>query len=363
MMGHKIEDIRGVLDDLRLAYLPEAVRLGKCLHGMTVVSTGGWQLVFRFGFVLGAWIDDCERDIRMCLRGHFGVSEIDISIDQSIRSHATQLSKGSIDGVANVIAVASGKGGVGKTTTAVNLALALQALGAKVGLLDADIYGPNIPHMLGLQEVPQVVQQAPMAPVMAHGLQTMSMAYLVGDDTPMIWRGPMISRALQQLVTLTGWSDLDYLLLDLPPGTGDIPLTLSQKIPLTGAVVVTTPHEAALADAQKAMAMFVKVKVPILGVIENMSDYTCEHCGHQQAIFGAKVGDALAMAHRTTCLGAVPLSLAHAASASKGVPVMLQADEGDGHLQRYLAMALKLSAAVSLRPRGFARHFSDVAVE
>lgn len=227
-------------------------------------------------------------------------------------------------GVKHIIAVASGKGGVGKSTTAVNVALALASTGARVGVLDADIYGPSLPHLLGIGERrPEVVVLDGvhhMVPIEAHGLQTMSMGYLVTEKTPMIWRGPMASSALKQILLQTQWDQLDYLLIDMPPGTGDIQLTLADIVPVTGAVIVTTPQDIALLDAKKGIEMFRKVKVPVLGVVENMALHTCTQCGHEEHVFGAGGGARIAQDYDTELLGSLPLSASLREQSDKGVP-------------------------------------------
>jgi ATP-binding protein involved in chromosome partitioning len=232
------------------------------------------------------------------------------------------------DRVKHIIAIASGKGGVGKSTTAVNLALALAAQGTRVGLLDADIYGPNQPQMLGVSEKPTSKDGKTLQPVHAHGIQSMSIGYLIDMNTPMIWRGPMATGALQQLLYDTHWDNLDYLIIDLPPGTGDIQLTLTQKIPLAGAVIVTTPQDIALLDVRKAVAMFSKVKVPLLGVVENMCTHVCSHCGHEESIFGEGGGERLAVECGITLLGALPLDSRIRKQADSGKPIFLAEAEG-----------------------------------
>lgn len=216
--------------------------------------------------------------------------------------------------------MASGKGGVGKSTVAINLALALQELGLKIGLLDADIYGPSQPHMLGVSSKPLIHDDKSIQPVIAHGLQTMSIGYLISADTPAVWRGPMVSGALQQMLGSTRWADLDILIIDLPPGTGDIQLTLAQKVPVCGAVVVTTPQDVALLDVTKAISMFTRVKVPVFGVIENMSTHTCSNCGHEDDIFGSNGGNKLAAEHKVSLLGSIPLDRKMRESSDSGKP-------------------------------------------
>jgi ATP-binding protein involved in chromosome partitioning len=235
----------------------------------------------------------------------------------------------SIPGIKHIIAIASGKGGVGKSTTTVNIALSLASMQKRVGILDADIYGPNQPHMLGGAQKPELHDQATFKPVIRFGLQTMSMGYLVDSEEPMVWRGPMVTKALQQMLFHTAWDNLDYLLLDLPPGTGDVQLTISQKVPVNGAIIVTTPQTVALLDAQKGLEMFRKVDVPILGIIENMSVYHCAGCGHDAAIFGEGGGEQLAKKNNVPLLGKIPLSLPIREQADLGKPIVIADPEGD----------------------------------
>lgn len=254
-----------------------------------------------------------------------------------------------IAGVKNIIAVASGKGGVGKSTTAVNLVLALAAEGARVGILDADIYGPSQPQMLGIgQQRPQIIGaqgQQKMVPISAYGIQSISMGYLVTEETPMLWRGPMATGALQQLLMQTAWDNLDYLIIDMPPGTGDIQITLAQKVPVTGAVIVTTPQDIALLDAKKGIEMFRKVNVPILGVVENMAIHICSNCSHEEHIFGAGGGERIAQDYQTELLGSLPLDLSIRADADRGKP-SVAADPESAVSQKYRAIARKLIANV-----------------
>ena len=255
----------------------------------------------------------------------------------------------SIPQVKNIIAVASGKGGVGKSTTAVNLALALSAEGARVGILDADIYGPSQPQMLGVgQRRPDVVGEQgkqQMLPIIAYGIQSISMGYLVTEETPMLWRGPMATGALQQLLMQTRWDNLDYLIIDMPPGTGDIQITLAQKVPVTGAVIVTTPQDIALLDAKKGIEMFRKVNVPILGVIENMAIHICSNCGHEEHVFGEGGGERIARDYQTELLGSLPLELSIREDADRGKP-SVAADPESSVSQKYRAIARKLVANV-----------------
>ncbi len=246
-----------------------------------------------------------------------------------------------IPGIKHIIAVASGKGGVGKSTTAVNLALALSKEGARVGILDADIYGPSQPLMLGVTTRPELQDKKNRSPIMAHGLQSMSIGYLVDDSSSMAWRGPMVSMALQQLLNDTQWDNLDYLILDLPPGTGDIQLTMAQKIPVTGAVIVTTPQDLALLDAKRAVNLFQKVKVPVLGIIENMSHHVCSSCGHEEAIFGAGGGKKMATDLDVQLLGALPLDKKIREQTDHGQPTVIAEPDGKAALEyRRIARAI-----------------------
>lgn len=246
--------------------------------------------------------------------------EVHTTIKTDIATHSVQGGTQRIEGVKNIIAVASGKGGVGKSTTAVNMALALSAEGARVGVLDADIYGPSVPTMMGLKGKPEVVDGKFMKPMVNHGLQVISMGFLVRPDDAVIWRGPMATQALDQLLRQTKWDDLDYLIIDMPPGTGDIQLSLSQRVPLTGAVVVTTPQDIALIDARKGVRMFEKVSVPILGLVENMAVYCCPNCGHMEHIFGEDGGQVMAADMGLNYLGALPLNRGIREQADSGTP-------------------------------------------
>lgn len=277
-----------------------------------------------------------------------GVEKVSVDIDWRIPASPAANEQQAIAGVKNIIAVASGKGGVGKSTTAVNLALALAKEGARVGILDADIYGPSQHHMLGVGERrPEVVKGASgaqmMLPIAAHGIQSISMGYLVTEQTPMVWRGPMVSGALQQLLMQTRWDNVDYLIIDMPPGTGDIQITLAQKVPVTGAVIVTTPQDIALLDAKKGIEMFRKVNVPVLGVVENMALHICSNCGHTEHIFGAGGGERIARDYQTELLGSLPLDITIRETSDGGEPAVAKNSESD-IAQLYRGIARKLAA-------------------
>ncbi len=291
-----------------------------------------------------------------------GVQEARINIDWQIVSHAVQQGVAPLKNVKNIIAVASGKGGVGKSTTAVNLALALAAEGAQVGILDADIYGPSQPRMLGAQARPESKDGKSMEPVTAHGIQSMSIGYLVDEEAPMIWRGPMVTQALTQLLNETNWHDLDYLVVDLPPGTGDIQLTLSQRIPVSGAVIVTTPQDIALLDARKGLKMFEKVNVPVLGIVENMSTHICSQCGHEEHIFGAGGGARMAEQYNVALLGALPLDIQIREQADGGAPTVA-ADPQGRIAQIYRDIARKVAAALALKSKDYTRKFPNIVIQ
>lgn len=283
-----------------------------------------------------------------------GVEQVGVEIGWTIPAGAVIDDGAAIPNVKNILAVASGKGGVGKSTTAVNLALALQAEGAAVGILDADIYGPSIPALLGVgNQRPEVVNGPAgqkMVPIEAHGLYSISMGYLVTEQTPVVWRGPMASGALQQLLQQTAWPELDYLIIDMPPGTGDIQLTLSQKVPVTGSVVVTTPQDIALLDAKKGIEMFRKVHVPVLGVIENMATHICSNCGHEEHIFGEGGGERIASDYQTQLLGSLPLNLSIRQQADGGCPTVAADPEADlAMLYRVIATKVAAELAKSAR--------------
>lgn len=286
---------------------------------------------------------------------------IDVKILQRVETHAPQGIKG-IAGIKNIIAIASGKGGVGKSTTAVNLALALYQAGATVGILDADIYGPNQPQLLGIMQKPELTADKKLLPVLRYGIQSMSMGYLVEANTPMVWRGPMISSALQQLLSDTAWGELDYLLVDLPPGTGDIQLTLAKKIPVAGAVIVTTPQDIALLDVRKALEMFNKTNVPVLGIIENMATHVCRSCGQQEEIFGVGGGARLAEQCQVPLLGQLPLDRAIRESGDEGEPIVRAAPDGSIALS-YQQIAMTIAARLATQPKSYAHLFSNVVIE
>ena len=291
-----------------------------------------------------------------------GVKDVEVEIGWKIASHAVQQGLDALKNVRNIVAVASGKGGVGKSTIAANLALALSAEGAKVGVLDADIYGPSQPRMLGAQGQPDSRDGKSLEPMTSYRIQSMSIGYLIEEDTPMIWRGPMVTQALEQLLRDTNWRDLDYLVVDLPPGTGDIQLTLAQRIPVSGAVIVTTPQDIALLDARKGLAMFEKVKVPVLGVIENMSTHVCTQCGHEDHIFGEGGGRRMAEEHGVALLGDIPLDRAIREDADGGQPTVVKDPDGPVG-RRYREIARRVAAKLSLKAKDYSQAFPKIVIQ
>lgn len=291
------------------------------------------------------------------------VPALELQLQSNIAAHAVQRGLTPLKGIKNVVAVASGKGGVGKSTVAVNLALALAAQGARVGLLDADIYGPSQPIMLGLQgERPSSRDGKRLIPLSAHGLVTMSIGFLVDVEQPMVWRGPMVTSALNQLLADTDWSDLDYLIVDMPPGTGDIQLTLSQRVPVAGAVIVTTPQDISLADARKGLRMFEKVNVPVLGIVENMAVHVCTQCGHAEHVFGSGGGERMAQQYGVQLLGSLPLDGRIREEADGGKPSVV-ADPSSARAQAYLTLARRTAGELARRGRDRSAAFPKIIVE
>jgi ATP-binding protein involved in chromosome partitioning len=291
-----------------------------------------------------------------------GAGRVHVNMTQKITSHSVQRGVKLIPSVKNIIAVASGKGGVGKSTTAVNLALALVAEGANVGVLDADIYGPSQPTMLGIAGRPESTDGKTLEPLEAYGLQAMSIGFLIDQDTPMVWRGPMVTQALEQLLKDTNWRDLDYLIVDMPPGTGDIQLTLSQKVPVTGAVIVTTPQDIALLDARKGLKMFEKVGVPIVGIVENMSIHVCSKCGHAEHIFGEGGAQRMCDDYKVPFLGGLPLDIRIREQTDSGRPTVV-ADPDGKIAEIYRGIARRVAIFVAQKAEDFSAKFPSIVVQ
>ena len=341
-------------------------------HGVDLVTAKSVKAVIidgenvsvklELGYPAKSYIEKLTTSVEQLMGTLDGIGSVTVEVTVKIISHAVQQALKPQPNIKNIIAVASGKGGVGKSTTAVNLALALAAEGATVGILDADIYGPSIPTMLGLSGYPESVDNKTMTPKMAYGVQTMSIGYLIDADQPMIWRGPIATNTLQQLLRDTNWVDVDYLIIDLPPGTGDIQLTLAQQIPVSGAIIVTTPQDIALIDAQRGLGMFAKVNVPVLGIVENMSMHICSACGHEEAIFGEGGGIAMARKNKVDLLGSLPLDIHIRKYADSGKPTVVA--EPDGRVaQIYKEIARKTAAKLALKTKDFSTRFPNIVVQ
>jgi ATP-binding protein involved in chromosome partitioning len=338
--------------------------LGRLGRLRTVSIDGGAARIdVELAVPVGGVTERIAQALRETAMTHSGVRSADVSISQRITSHGVQRNLKPLAEVRNIIAVASGKGGVGKSTTAVNIALALAADGAAVGILDADIYGPSQPLMLGLSgKRPTSEDGKTMNPLQAHGLQVMSIGFLIDANQPMVWRGPMVTSALNQLLHQTRWADLDYLIVDMPPGTGDIQLTLSQQVPVSGAVIVTTPQDIALLDAQKGLQMFRKVAVPVLGIVENMSTHVCTQCGHEEALFGSGGGRRMADEYGVALLGQLPLDISIREQTDSGYPTVVAAPASPQAIA-YRATARNVAAALALQGKDYSRRFPNIVVE
>ena len=315
----------------------------------------------ELGYPAKSQIAGLRRALMAAARTVLGVENVSANLVTKVVAHAVQRGVQLLPKVKNIVAVASGKGGVGKSTTAVNLALALAAEGAAVGILDADIYGPSQPMMMGIEGRPESIDGTMMEPMENYGVQVMSIGFLVEADNALIWRGPMATQALEQLLRQTNWGDLDYLIVDMPPGTGDIQLTLSQRVPLTGAVIVTTPQDIALLDAKRGIKMFEKVGVPILGVVENMAVHVCENCGHVEHIFGSEGGKRLATEYGMDYLGALPLNLSIRVQADSGRPSVVS--DPDGEVAGiYRTVARQVAVKIAQRAKDFSSKFPSITV-
>jgi ATP-binding protein involved in chromosome partitioning len=325
------------------------------------IEGGDVAFEVELGYPAKSQVGALRTALAAAAQGVPGVARVEVQVGWAIASHAVQRGVALLPKVKNIVAVASGKGGVGKSTTTVNLALALAAEGARVGILDADIYGPSQPMMMGLHGQPESRDGKTMQPLQNFGVQVMSIGFLVEPDQAMIWRGPMATQALDQLLRQTDWQDLDYLLVDMPPGTGDIALTLSQRVPLTGAVIVTTPQDIALLDARKALKMFEKVGVPILGVLENMAVHVCTNCGHVEHLFGEGGGARMAAEYGVDPLGSLPLTMAIREQADSGRPTVVA--EPDGEVASiYKAVARRVAVAIAARSKDYSAKFPTITV-
>jgi ATP-binding protein involved in chromosome partitioning len=332
----------------------------KSVKNLTV-SEGDVAFDVELGYPAKSQIPGFRKALIAAAKGVAGVENVSCNVSMKITAHAAQRGVALMPTVKNIVAVASGKGGVGKSTTAVNLALALAAEGAKVGLLDADIYGPSQPMMMGIEGRPESEDGKTMEPMENYGVQVMSIGFLVAQDEAMVWRGPMATQALEQLIRQTNWKDLDYLIVDMPPGTGDIQLTLSQRVPMTGAVIVTTPQDIALLDAKKGIKMFEKVGVPILGIVENMAVHVCTKCGHTEHIFGEDGGKRMAAEYNMDYLGALPLNMQIRLQADNGRPTVVA--DPDGEVAGiYKAIARQVAIKIAAKAKDFSNKFPSIKI-
>lgn len=325
------------------------------------VADSSVSLDVELGYPGKSQHEPIRRQVTQALK-QAGAATVSVNVTSRVVSHAVQRGVKLIPGIKNIIAVASGKGGVGKSTTAVNLALALAAEGASVGMLDADIYGPSQPMMLGIGGRPESKDGKHLEPMEGHGLQAISIGFLIDVDTPMVWRGPMVTQALEQLLKDTRWRDLDYLVVDLPPGTGDIQLTLAQKVPVTGAIIVTTPQDIALIDARKGLKMFEKVGIPILGVVENMSFHVCPACGHESHIFGSGGAQRMCKDYGTELLGQLPLDEAIREQADSGKPTVVSDPDGKA-AEIYRRIARRAAVKIAESQRDMTSKFPNIVVQ
>jgi ATP-binding protein involved in chromosome partitioning len=331
------------------------------VKNLRVAADGSLSFDVELGYPAKSQFDALRSALVAAARTVPGIGNVSVTLSSKVIAHSVQRGVPLLPGVKNIVAVASGKGGVGKSTTAANLALALAAEGATVGILDADIYGPSQPTMMGVEGRPESHDGKTMQPLVNHGVQVMSIGFLVEPDQAMIWRGPMATQALEQLLRQTNWRDLDYLIVDMPPGTGDIALTLSQRVPLTGAIIVTTPQDIALLDAKKGLKMFEKVGVPILGIVENMAVHVCSQCGHVEHIFGAEGGKRMAAEYGVDHLAALPLAMSIREQADSGHPSVVA--EPDGEVAAlYKALARKVAVKVAQKAKDFSSKFPTITV-
>ena len=333
-------------------------------HAKTDIQLDGEKLtvLITLAYPVQGHKEQLVSELQNLLKKETNSQSVAVTIDWQIIKHKVQQGVKGLEGIKNIIAVASGKGGVGKSTTSVNLALALAAEGATVGILDADIYGPSLPRMLGKSQKPETTDGKSIKPIESYGLQSMSIGYLIDEEEPMIWRGPMVTQALQQLLNDTNWDQLDYLVIDLPPGTGDIQLTLSQSVPVSGAVIVTTPQDISLLDARKALKMFEKVNVPVMGIIENMSTHICGQCGHEEAIFGSGGGQKMASQYDVDLLGGLPLDIRIREDADNGEPTVAMSPDGD-IAKAYRLIATRVAARLAKQAKDFSSAFPNIVIQ
>mgnify|MGYP000958519174 FL=1 len=355
-----VDNINNILSSVVDKYTEQDIVSSNSINNIDI-DADKVTITVELNYPAKGYHDELSKQITDALADN-GIDNASVNIETKIVKYSTQKGVEILSEVKNIIAVASGKGGVGKSTTSVNLALALQAEGAKVALLDADIYGPSQPRMLGVSKLkPDTSAEGKLLPILGHGMQSMSIGYLVDEDNPMIWRGPMVTQALEQMLRDTLWRGIDYMIIDLPPGTGDTQLTLSQKIPVSGSVIVTTPQDIALLDAKKGLKMFEKVNIPILGIVENMSLHICSKCGHEEAIFGVGGGESMAKEAGVNFLGALPLEMDIRTDVDEGTPTV--AKDPDGRVAEiYKEIARNVSAKLTQQDRAMSS-FPSITIE
>ena len=355
------EQVEDALKDVQDPGSGQDLVTSRALENVTV-DGDAVQVAIRLGYPAKGIRDELAQAVETRLAQLDDGARIEVEVDWEIQAHSVQKNLKPMENIKNVLAVASGKGGVGKSTTAINLALALSEEGASVGMLDADIYGPSQPRMLGISGQPESQDGKSLEPMMSHGLQAMSIGFLIDEETPMIWRGPMVTQALEQLLGDTRWQGLDYLVVDLPPGTGDVQLTLAQKIPVSGAIIVTTPQDIALLDARKGLKMFRKVEVPVLGVVENMSLHICSQCGHEEPIFGTGGGESLARESDVELLGQLPLERRIREETDSGKPTVVA--EPDSRIsQIYRDIARRAAARLAAQAKDYSAKFPRIVIQ
>ena len=355
------DTIEGALSEIVDPHTGLDLVTGKSVNDC-VVDNQNVSIDLVLGYPAKGWHPNLKQEVVDVVSKLENIQSVDVRIKTQVVSHEVQKGVTPLKNVRNVIAVASGKGGVGKSTVSANLALALSAEGAKAGVLDADIYGPSQPRMLGVGGRPESKDGKSLEPMNSYHVQVMSIGFLIEEDTPMIWRGPMVTQALEQLLQDTQWRDLDYLIIDLPPGTGDIQLTLAQKVPVSGAVIVTTPQDIALLDARKALKMFEKVEIPVLGIVENMSTHICSNCGHEEHIFGEGGGKRMSVEYSVEHLGDIPLDGRIRSDADGGRPTVV-ADPDGSLAQAYRTIARNASGILSVRKRDYSEVFPSIVIQ
>ena len=360
-MSHTQESVRVALGEVLDPNTGRDLVSGKAVKSVAV-DGANVSVEIELGYPAKSQFEPIRKAVAARLRSLPGIGEVKVSVSSRIVAHSVQRGVKLLPEIKNIIAVASGKGGVGKSTTAVNLALALAAEGATVGILDADIYGPSQPMMLGITGRPESIDGKTIEPMNGHGLQASSIGFMIDMDTPMVWRGPMVTQALEQLLKETNWKGVDYLVVDMPPGTGDIQLTLAQKVPVTGAVIVTTPQDIALLDARKGLKMFEKVGIPILGIVENMSIHICSNCGHEEPIFGTGGAEKMCKDYGTELLGQLPLDIHIREQADSGKPSVVADPEG-AVAETYRAIARKVAIRIADLQRDMSSKFPNIVVQ